>query len=256
MTPILAAALAALMLAAPASPKPAPDAAELTKLLNDFLAGASRNDAAMHDRFWSDDLIYTGSSGRRRGKAEIMQDVRTAEPPKPADPTTVYTAEDVRIQQYGSTAIVAFRLVGTTQLDGRTDIGNYLNTGTFLKKGGKWKAVAWQATRLPRKDDEIKRELTAADAAFQRAIRAGDGARLQAMTDEGFVWTRGGEPLHRAQVLDLVGSGALKNLATGSGEATVDVFGDTGVVHGVSPQRYTLVFAFRDGAWKAVALHS
>jgi hypothetical protein len=41
------------------SPSPVPDAAELTKLLQDFLAGASRNDAAMHDRFMADDLIYT-----------------------------------------------------------------------------------------------------------------------------------------------------------------------------------------------------
>ena len=24
----------------------------------------------------------------------------------------------------------------------------YLNTGTFAKRGGKWQAVAWQATRL------------------------------------------------------------------------------------------------------------
>ena len=31
----------------------APDAPELTKLLEDFLAGASRNDAAMHERFWA-----------------------------------------------------------------------------------------------------------------------------------------------------------------------------------------------------------
>jgi putative cell wall-binding protein len=41
----------------------APDGAELTKLLNEFLAGASRNDAAVHDRFWADDLIYTRSTG-------------------------------------------------------------------------------------------------------------------------------------------------------------------------------------------------
>ena len=34
-----------------------PDSAELTKLLNDFLAGASRNDPAVHERFWADDLI-------------------------------------------------------------------------------------------------------------------------------------------------------------------------------------------------------
>src|SRR5690349_24342189 len=83
----------------------APDAAELTKLLNDFLAGASRNDAAIHERFWADDLIYTRSAGRRVNKAEVMHDVRTAPVAKPTDPKTVYTAEDIRIQQYGDTAV-------------------------------------------------------------------------------------------------------------------------------------------------------
>jgi hypothetical protein len=92
----------------------APDSAELTKLLRDFLAGASRNDVAMHDRFWADDLIYTSSNGRRIGKADIMKDVREEGPPKPGDDETVFTAEDIRIQQYESTAILAFRLVGTT----------------------------------------------------------------------------------------------------------------------------------------------
>ena len=126
----------------------APAAAELTKLLNEFLAGASHNDAAMHDRFWAEDVIYTGSSGRRRGKAEIMKDVRSAPAPKPGDPKTTYTAEDVRIQQYGNTAIVAFRLVATTEKDGKTEVANYLNTGTFLKRKGKWQVVSWQATRM------------------------------------------------------------------------------------------------------------
>ena len=125
----------------------APAAAELTKLLNDFLAGASRNDVAMHDRFWADDVIYTGSAGRRRGKADIMKDVRSAPAPKPGDPKTTYTAEDVRIQQYGDTAIVAFRLVGTTEKDGKTEVAKYLNSGTFLKRQGKWQVVNWQATK-------------------------------------------------------------------------------------------------------------
>jgi ketosteroid isomerase-like protein len=64
----------------------------------------------MHKRFWSDDLIYTSALGRRKGKADILRELRT-ETPKPKDGTTVYTAEDIRIQQYGDTAIVAFRLV-------------------------------------------------------------------------------------------------------------------------------------------------
>ena len=129
------------------SAQTAPDAAELTRLLNDFLAGASRNDVAMHERFWADDVIYTGSAGRRRGKAEIMRDVRSAPAPKPGDAKTTYTAEDVRIQQYGGFAIVAFRLVATTEKDGKTEVAKYLNSGTFLKRKGRWVVVNWQATK-------------------------------------------------------------------------------------------------------------
>lgn len=126
---------------------------ELTRLLTDFLAGASRNDAAMHDRFWAEDLIYTTSSAKRIGKADILRDVRGEASAPPGDEKTIYTAEEIRIQQYGTTAIVAFRLVGTTTKGGKTEVANYLNTGTFLKREGKWQAVSWQATKMPAKDE-------------------------------------------------------------------------------------------------------
>ena len=134
----------------------APDSAELIKLLRDFLAGASRNDAAMHDRFWADDLIYTSSSGRRLGKGEILREVKAEGPSKPGQEETVFTAEDIRVHQYGDTAIVAFRLVGTTRKEGKTEVANYLNTGTFLKRNGEWRAVGWQATILPSPDKTTK----------------------------------------------------------------------------------------------------
>lgn len=125
-----------------------PDRAELARLLNEFLAGAGRNDAVIHDRFWAEDLIYTRGSGQRVGKPEIMKSVRSAAAPKPGDPKTVYTAEDVRIQQYGDTAVVAFRLVGATDNAGKTAVTKFYNTGTFVKRKGEWQAVAWQATRI------------------------------------------------------------------------------------------------------------
>ena len=147
MKRIFVAAVIALVFPLTVPAQTAPDAAELTKLLNDFLAGASRNDVAMHDRFWAEDVIYTGSAGRRRGKAEIMKDVRSAPAPKPGDAKTTYTAEDIRIQQYGGFAIVAFRLVATTEKDGKTEVAKYLNSGTFLKRKGRWVVVNWQATK-------------------------------------------------------------------------------------------------------------
>ena len=145
-------ALIIVLLALPLAAQTAPDAPELTKLLNDFLAGASKNDIAMHDRFWADELVYTSALGRRKSKPDIMRELQeeTKATPKPEDGTAVYTAEDVSIQQYGDTAVVAFRLVATTDKAGTKTVANYFNTGTFLKRNGKWQVIAWQATALPK----------------------------------------------------------------------------------------------------------
>ena len=156
MKHLLLSILTLLIAASAFAAETAPEGAELTKLLHQFLAGAGRNDAEMHERFWADDVIYTSALGVRRGKAEIMSNVRAPEPPKPEDGTTVYSGEDIRIQQYGETAIVAFRLVATTDKSGNKEVTNYLNTGTFLKRGGKWQVVAWQATKMPAESDQKK----------------------------------------------------------------------------------------------------
>ena len=149
----------------------APDAAELTRLLNEFLAGAGRNDAAVHDRFWAEDLIYTRSAGTRTNKADLMKGVRSAPPLKPGDPVTVYTAEDIKIQQYGNAAVVAFKLVGnTTKADGTKSVSNHLNTGTFIKRSGKWQVVAWQATTVPNPDAEAKAELVSTGSASAKTV--------------------------------------------------------------------------------------
>jgi len=151
MNKCISTVLLCLLLAVSGSAQSSKTVAELTALLNEFLAGAGRNDAAVHDRFWADDLIYTRSAGSRTTKPELMKGVRSAPAPKPSDPVTVYSAEDVQIRVYGSTAVVAFRLVGnTTRSDGSKDVSNHLNTGTFVRRKGRWQAVAWQATTVPK----------------------------------------------------------------------------------------------------------
>lgn len=115
----------------------------LTDLLNEFLEGASYNDAAVHDRFWAEDLIYTGSAGNRITKEDIMSGVEE-NPDRSQEPEMAYHAEEVQIQLYGETAVVAFRLVGAER-DG--NVMEFYNTGTFVQRDGRWRAVAWQATR-------------------------------------------------------------------------------------------------------------
>ena len=271
---ILSSVFLLLLSAAGALAQAAPDAAELTRLLNEFLAGAGRNDAAVHERFWAEDLVYTGSSGRRVGKADIMRDVRSAPAPKPGDPTTVYTAEEVRVQQYGDTAVVAFRLVATTARGGATEVSKFLNSGTFLRRGGRWQVVNWQATRLPRSEEDVKRDAAAAEAALHQAMLAGDVKRLGSLLDETFVWTfRDGSRQTRQQLLDDLSSGRLKFTKLETRGVSLNVYGDAAVARGASLRQrsavpggqadpapfeffYTMTLVNRGGDWKAVAMHS
>jgi hypothetical protein len=252
----------------------APDAPELTKLLNDFLAGAGRNDVAMHDRFWADDLIYTGAAGRRVGKADIMKDLRTP-PAQVSDERVTYSAEDVRIQQYGATAVVAFRLVAKVERGTRADITRYFNTGTFLKRDGKWQVVSWQATRLPRTEAEAMKELAATEESLNKATLTADVKALEQILDESFVWTQQtGAQVTRQQLIDNLGSGRLKFSELANNNVKTSVSGDTGIIRGVTVRRrsavpgstgadaepytasYTLTFVNKGGVWKAVALHT
>lgn len=251
-----------------------PDQTELTRLLNEFLAGAGRNDSAVHERFWADDLIYTRGAGVRTNKAEIMKGLREAKPAKPDDPKTVYTAEDVRIQQYGNTAVVAFRLIGTTDNRGNVSVSRNLNTGTFVKRNGQWRAVAWQATRIPAAEEEARKQAGETEAAYQRAILASDVKALEGLLHPSFIWTHTtGQQDNREKMLGELTSGKLKYSKLETNSVVVNVYGDTAVVRGVSPRQraqqpgaaeqpkpftvfYTVTMVNFGGTWRIVALHT
>ena len=119
----------------------------LTELLNEFLEGASYNDAAIHDRFWAENLIYTGSNGNRIGKSDIMAGVNQ-DPDRSEEPETLYSADEIQIMLFDDVAVVAFKLVAEFENPNESTL-YFNNTGTFLKQDGLWKAVAWQATSIP-----------------------------------------------------------------------------------------------------------
>jgi ketosteroid isomerase-like protein len=126
------------------------DEVAIHQLLNDFLANTVKDDLKNHQRFWADDLIYTSSSGARFGKEKIIQGI-TEESSTSVEDTLAptYAAEETRIRLYGTTAVVAFKLVATSKETGKQKTHYYFNTGTFLKRNEVWQVVAWQATKIP-----------------------------------------------------------------------------------------------------------
>jgi hypothetical protein len=122
-------------------------AEELKTLLHEFLNAAGQNDKSVFERFFADDLIYTRSAGVTISKADIMKGLN--EPPKPDEPKTTYDADDITVHDYGNMAVLNFRLIQHEERSGKTETNYFRNTGTFLKRNGRWQAVAWQATRVP-----------------------------------------------------------------------------------------------------------
>ena len=120
----------------------------LTAMLRQFLVDAAQGNAAGFESFFADDVIYTRSAGVVTNKAEIMKSVSA---PRPAsDNKSTYSAKDVTVHDYGDTAVVAFQLVARTEhADGKVETSNYRNTGTFLRRKGRWQVVAWQSTKMP-----------------------------------------------------------------------------------------------------------
>ena len=150
LAPLTLAALF-LPLPLPGAPQRSGDASTKEKLnvmLRQFLVDAAHGNAAGFETFFADDVIYTRSAGIVTNKAEIMKSVSNSKPT--TDPKTTYSAEDVTVHDYGETAVVAFQLVARTERsDGKFETSNYRNTGTFLRRKGRWQVVAWQSTKMP-----------------------------------------------------------------------------------------------------------
>jgi ketosteroid isomerase-like protein len=120
---------------------------QVTALLREFMAGAGSADRAIFEKFFADDVIYTRATGVVITKADIMGNL--GKPAPASEGKSSYSAEDITVHEYGETVIVAFRLEGrTVHDDGKVELAHYRNTGTFLRRNGRWQAVAWQATKI------------------------------------------------------------------------------------------------------------
>lgn len=115
-------------------------AKQVEQLVRKFLADVPKNDPRVFENFFADDVIYTRATGVTVKKTDILKNIGVREANEPG---ATYEAENVTVHPYGNMAVINFRLV---QHNG-AETNYFRNTGTFLKRNGKWQAVAWQATK-------------------------------------------------------------------------------------------------------------
>jgi Domain of unknown function (DUF4440) len=119
-------------------------AKQIEQLVRKFLADVPRNDPKVFQDFFADDVIYTRAVGVTVTKADILKNIGVR---ATNEPGATYDGDDFTVHPYGNMAVINFRLI---QHNG-AETNYFRNTGTFLKRNGKWQAVAWQATKVPDK---------------------------------------------------------------------------------------------------------
>lgn len=133
---------ALLLVGVAAGADPIQDLTALEQKLTDALV---RSDASAIDALWADDLVWIGLNGKLASKAEQLAGMKA----QAAGPSVLSaTNDDVTVRPYGSTAVVIVRSTWTTRTDVGERASTYVATHVWAERGGRWRLVSAQISRL------------------------------------------------------------------------------------------------------------
>jgi ketosteroid isomerase-like protein len=147
-----------LMSAQPARPAGREDGGErgsereVRELEGQFARAAVRGDRAFYERALADDFTHTSHSGVFKTRAQWLAEAKGGDPAEAKPGTTHYEAldvDDLAVRVYGDTAVVTGRTTprGTTA-KGQPMTGRYRFLRVWVKRQGRWQAVAFEGTRI------------------------------------------------------------------------------------------------------------
>jgi ketosteroid isomerase-like protein len=139
------AALVAVALGAGAfAAAPSPDVATLTKLSDDWDKAIVRKDEKAIAGNMAEDFRQIDGYGNLETKQSFVAGI--LDPKLTIDP---YTVEDFEVRLYGDTALLSGRTLMTGKYDGKPFTSNYRYIDIYVRRGGVWKIVSVQITKLP-----------------------------------------------------------------------------------------------------------
>ena len=117
---------------------------ELTQLDREWSQAGVAKDASVLERVLADDFSGTSATGKVTTKAEAIADLKS-------DTTKLEsnTTSDYNVRVFGDTAVMTHNGVRTGQREGQAFTERYRSIHVFVKRGGRWQAVASQGIVIP-----------------------------------------------------------------------------------------------------------
>jgi ketosteroid isomerase-like protein len=129
-------------LPAPGATADGADEAALTQIERDWATAAAANDAAGIDKLTAAE--YVGNTdGRINPKKQLLADMKSG-----ASKASAAEASELKVFVAGDTASVHGLWTEKSTLNGKDMSGQYRFTDTFIKRDGRWQAVATYSTKL------------------------------------------------------------------------------------------------------------
>ena len=110
---------------------------ELERQLSDALV---REDAAVLDRLWSNELVFTFPDGKVSNKAQRLAGQKPAAQPSQSESAT--NNDDVRVYLYGNTAVVTVLSTWRGKANNQAYSSQFQATHVWVKQQGRWQLVA------------------------------------------------------------------------------------------------------------------
>lgn len=116
---------------------------EVRAVLKEMIEADLRGDAAALDRTTTDDYTITRDNGAVRSKAETLQGIKDG-----TMKFEVFDASDIRVRIYDNAALVTLHENIKGSRAGQDMSGQFREVRFFIKRGGIWRAVLAQRTRI------------------------------------------------------------------------------------------------------------
>ena len=110
---------------------------ELERQLSEALV---KEDAAVLDRLWSNDLVFTFPDGKVSNKAQRLAGQKPAAQPSQSGPVT--TNDAVKVYLYGNTAVVTVLSTWSGKENNKAYSSQFQATHVWAKQQRRWQLVA------------------------------------------------------------------------------------------------------------------
>jgi ketosteroid isomerase-like protein len=119
---------------------------ELVRLENDWSTALQKRDTAFLQKLFADEFLSTDATGAAFNKAQEIANWTTE-----GARLDSFLLSDLKVHVYGDTAVVTGVNTMKGTYRGQDFGGAFRFTDVFVKRGGRWQAVATQATLVAKK---------------------------------------------------------------------------------------------------------